>query len=92
MGHALPPKKRPPHLHEDTFALFDLEDTAAGRRNFVRRLDEIAAAEADLDLETPQAPQGGEITPNSVRMNRFLAQIQGFRPVNLFLSIITIIL
>lgn len=52
IGYALPPKKRPPHLHDETFALFDLKDTAEGRRNFVRRLDEIAAAEADLDLET----------------------------------------
>jgi hypothetical protein len=29
MGYALPPKKRPTHLHGDTFSLFDLEDTAA---------------------------------------------------------------
>ena len=49
MGYILPPKKRPTHLHDDTFALFDLKDTAEGRRNFVRRLDEIAAAEMDLE-------------------------------------------
>jgi putative transposase len=49
MGYALPPKKRPAHLHGDTFALLDLEDTVAGRNAFVRRLDEIAAAEAEME-------------------------------------------
>jgi REP element-mobilizing transposase RayT len=47
MGCALPPKKRPTHLHGDTFALFELKDTTEGRRNFVRRLDGIAATGAE---------------------------------------------
>jgi putative transposase len=50
MGYSLPPKKRPRHLHDDTFTHFGLEDTSAGRRTFVRRLDEIAAGEAEIEL------------------------------------------
>ena len=56
MGYALPPKKRPTHLHDDTFALLDLEDTTAGRKAFIRRLDEIAAAEADLETVPSELP------------------------------------
>ncbi len=56
MGYALAPKKRPTHLHDDTFALMDLKDTAEGRRNFVRRLDEIAAAEAELESNLSESP------------------------------------
>jgi REP element-mobilizing transposase RayT len=50
MGYALPPSKRPKHLHVDTFKHFDLDDTTEGRRAFIRRLDAIAAAEADIEL------------------------------------------
>ena len=57
MGYALPPKKRPAHLHGDTFALLDLEDTVAGRNAFVRRLDEIAAAEAEMETVPSDSPQ-----------------------------------
>ena len=49
-GYGLPPKKRPRHLHRDTFTHFGLDDTSAGRRAFVRRLDEIAAGEAEIEL------------------------------------------
>jgi len=55
MGYALPPKKRPGHLHGDTFTLLDLKDTAPGRRGFVRRLDEIAAAEEELDVASSES-------------------------------------
>jgi len=57
MGYALPPRKRPTHLHGDTFALLDLEDTVAGRNAFVRRLDEIAAAEAERETVASDSPQ-----------------------------------
>ncbi len=56
MGYSLTPKKRPTHLHGDTFALLDLEDSAAGRRAFVRRLDEIAAAEAESEIASSESP------------------------------------
>lgn len=54
-GYALPPKKRGSHLHGDTFKLFDTDDTAEGRRRFVRRLDEIAATEAEGELSSDEA-------------------------------------
>jgi len=50
MGYSLPPKKRPRYFHGDIFTHFGLEDTSAGRRAFVRRLDEIAAGEAEIEL------------------------------------------
>jgi hypothetical protein len=37
MGYALPPSKRPKHLHGDTFKHFELDDTTEGRRAFIRR-------------------------------------------------------
>jgi REP element-mobilizing transposase RayT len=55
MGYALPPSKRPKHLHADTFTHFGLDDTTEGRRAFIRRLDEIAAAEAEVELPTGES-------------------------------------
>ena len=63
MGYALPPKKRPPHLHGDTFVLLDLDDSTAGRTAFVRRLDEIAAAEADLETASSESPPRRSLDP-----------------------------
>ena len=44
-GYALPPDKRPKWLAvEEGLSLVNLEDTVAGRREYVRRLDELAVS------------------------------------------------
>jgi putative transposase len=46
-GHALAPRRRPPWLAtQDALWAFGFEDTAAGRRRWVERLDDRARAEA----------------------------------------------
>ena len=49
------PKQRPLPLHGDTFALLDLQDAVPGRRVFLRRLDDIAAAEVELQIASPDS-------------------------------------
>ena len=71
-GYALPPKERPLWLDtERAFKTFKLEDNAAGRRQFVKRLDQRAQAEATAECGVPPLPPEADARSSHLRRGWF---------------------
>lgn len=62
-GYALSRRKRPDYLHPDTWKLYQLDDTAAGRQSFVRRLDGRVRDERGIGASDGR-PGFGEVVRN----------------------------
>jgi putative transposase len=67
-GHALAPRCRPPWLAaEDALSAFGFEDTAAGRRRWVERLDDRARDEALEKCGIPATREGDDARRSDLR-------------------------
>ena len=67
-GHALLPTRRPPWLASArALAACGFADTAAGRRRWVKRLDDRASAEAREQCGIPSQPEGHDARRSDLR-------------------------